>query len=78
MPAVVTFKFFVGVRGQLDSQAETDSRGTACDQHHLLVHGAWLINCLLQQSAASIEDEMETCENSFSQCCYIFRQHKAS
>lgn len=52
MSAMVTFERLVGVRGQPDSQAETDSRGAACDQHHLLVHGVWVTDDLLQWRAA--------------------------
>lgn len=38
MSALVTFKCFLGVGGQLHSQAEPDSRRAASDQHHLCIH----------------------------------------
>lgn len=39
MAALVTFKCFLGVGGQLHSQAEADPRRAAGDQHHLCIHG---------------------------------------
>lgn len=38
MSVVVTFEHFAGVRGQSNSQAESNPRWASCDQHNLLLH----------------------------------------
>lgn len=60
---MVTFERFLGVRGELDGQAEPDSGGAARDQHHLLVHGARPRWCSAPvESSWRKEDKKEACE----------------